>query len=164
PSTGFNLPLEYRKNGIRIGDVGIINSSGLFDFLFNVCLAADHPINSNRVPEGFKPLPLPDHQNIFNGRVTEGFGIYRLGVPSDYNFKCTGHEGAILILPEGSYREDLHAIGIFRGYASRNGESWYHYANSVRCREAVNGSLHLVTGCHKSTAWALGAFAHSSSS
>ncbi|KAF8981430.1 hypothetical protein BDQ17DRAFT_1416176 [Cyathus striatus] len=81
------------------------------------------------------------------------FTDYRLGVPSDYNFKCAGHEGAILILPEGSYRQDLRAIGAFQNYASKNGVCWYRYANRVRGRAAV-----------KSRAWALGAFAHSSSS
>ncbi|KAF8995330.1 hypothetical protein BDQ17DRAFT_1026286 [Cyathus striatus] len=54
-----------------------------------------------------------------------------LGVLSDYNFKCAGHEGAILILPEGSYREDLRAIG-------RNGVCWYRYANRVRGVEEIS--------------------------
>ena len=49
-------PIEYRRNGVSIGDVGILYRTGGFTFLFNIFLPADHPINEGRVPNGFLPL------------------------------------------------------------------------------------------------------------
>ena len=58
PGPGSQLPIEYRRQGISIGDVGIIVAqSGEFDFLFNILQPADHPINASKgVPESFSPL------------------------------------------------------------------------------------------------------------
>ncbi|KIM79349.1 hypothetical protein PILCRDRAFT_48436, partial [Piloderma croceum F 1598] len=36
PDLDENLSHEYRDQGIRIGDVGIITGAGQFDFQFNV--------------------------------------------------------------------------------------------------------------------------------
>jgi len=44
---------EYRKKGHRVGDVGRITPSGSFDFLFNACYPANHPINPEVLPDGF---------------------------------------------------------------------------------------------------------------
>jgi hypothetical protein len=52
----MQLPVEYRRQGISIGDVGIITSTGTFDFLFNIFLPANHPINIGNVPQTFSPL------------------------------------------------------------------------------------------------------------
>jgi hypothetical protein len=52
------LSIEYQRTGILIGDVGIITSRGTFDFLFNICLPVDHPVNSNGVPEQFEPFMI----------------------------------------------------------------------------------------------------------
>ncbi|KAJ7800606.1 hypothetical protein B0H13DRAFT_1482750, partial [Mycena leptocephala] len=55
PGPRVNLPVQYRREGVAIGDVGRIAPEGNFDFFFNIYLPAEHPINAN-VPEGFVPL------------------------------------------------------------------------------------------------------------
>ncbi|GAV99971.1 Pkinase-domain-containing partial [Lentinula edodes] len=56
PKPHQGLPEEYRRVGVRIGDVGILNELGGFDYLFNACLPADHPVNIGRVPPDFRHL------------------------------------------------------------------------------------------------------------
>lgn len=60
PGPGQLLPIEYLREGISIGDVGIISSLGTFDFLFNIFQPADHPINRGRVPRDFSPVSLEE--------------------------------------------------------------------------------------------------------
>jgi len=62
PGPGMQLPVEYRVQGISIGDVGIITSTGTFDFLFNIFLPASDPINNGNVPHAFSPLPQIEHE------------------------------------------------------------------------------------------------------
>jgi len=50
-----NYTREYEIEGARIGDVGVISFDGQFDFLFNVCLPPDHPVNTLAPPD-FEPL------------------------------------------------------------------------------------------------------------
>lgn len=50
------LPHVYRRCGIAVGDVGMITAFGGFDFMFNICLPANHPINQQGLPQGFSPL------------------------------------------------------------------------------------------------------------
>lgn len=59
PAINRRLPVEYRRSGTRIGDVGLLTVSGSFDFLFNILLPADHPIHAGRVPDMFSPLDPP---------------------------------------------------------------------------------------------------------
>ncbi|KIK50064.1 hypothetical protein GYMLUDRAFT_118974, partial [Collybiopsis luxurians FD-317 M1] len=53
---GARLPDAYKGEGVRIGDIGILNEFGGFTYLFNVFHSADHAINAGRVPPNFKPL------------------------------------------------------------------------------------------------------------
>jgi hypothetical protein len=55
PGPQINLPENYRRKGVAIGDVGTITPDGDFDFFFNIYLPADDPINEN-IPEDFVPL------------------------------------------------------------------------------------------------------------
>lgn len=55
PPANQNLPIQYRRTGVRIGDVGIITPNGGFSFLFNICLPHDDPVNL-RLPEHFSPI------------------------------------------------------------------------------------------------------------
>lgn len=42
------------RDGLRIGDVGVVLDDGGFDVLFNLCLPADHSFHRRHgVPEGF---------------------------------------------------------------------------------------------------------------
>lgn len=54
------LPDIYKQDGVHIGDVGILDEFGGFDYLFNACHPADHPLNEGRVPGTFKLLEI-DH-------------------------------------------------------------------------------------------------------
>ena len=60
----MSYPTEYRKKGISIGDVGIINRTGEFSFLFNVFLPPTHPINKGKVPVGFSPINYSDIDDV----------------------------------------------------------------------------------------------------
>ncbi|KAJ7463656.1 hypothetical protein FB451DRAFT_1094774, partial [Mycena latifolia] len=51
-----DLPREYQRQGVAIGDVGRVTPEGIFDFFFNIYLDADDPINAENVPEDFYPL------------------------------------------------------------------------------------------------------------
>ena len=54
--------LVYRRDGLRIGDVGVvIPEDGCFDVFFNICLPQDHPFHrATGVPDNFKPIELND--------------------------------------------------------------------------------------------------------
>jgi hypothetical protein len=57
PEPYDDLPSEYKEQGVRIGDVGVTTSDGAFDFLFNICMPADHPIHHHiKLPEWFKQV------------------------------------------------------------------------------------------------------------
>ncbi|ESK91073.1 hypothetical protein Moror_9594 [Moniliophthora roreri MCA 2997] len=58
PGVSDDLPSEYRKTGVSIGDVGTIDEDGGFQYFFNILLPANHPSNggAQRVPTGFSPL------------------------------------------------------------------------------------------------------------
>ncbi|TFK34416.1 hypothetical protein BDQ12DRAFT_581555, partial [Crucibulum laeve] len=45
PTPSQMLPIEYRKEGVSIGDFGIVNSDGGFDYIFNIWLPSTHPAN-----------------------------------------------------------------------------------------------------------------------
>jgi len=67
-STDLNAPIQYRRSGIAIGDVGFISGFGAFHFLFNISLPANNPINQSiELPKGFIPLqptgPMQIHEH-----------------------------------------------------------------------------------------------------
>ena len=64
PGLSLDLPLTYRREGINVGDVGIMHLDEPFDFLFNIFLPANHPINSKGVPDSFRPLRGCDTSEI----------------------------------------------------------------------------------------------------
>jgi hypothetical protein len=174
--------------GIAIGDVGIITADGGFDFLFNVCVPADHPINPRDLPSSFSPLsPQLSHTDICEfqeyapgeylasasvervssikyklNQLVHLFQVSDSAFASGLAFDCSGSEGAILILPDGAYHRDLvhSAFARFRDYGLRNAEAWYRYITKTY-GNIVNGDLHLVTGFDRAPSCGLAVYKNS---
>ncbi|KDR72721.1 hypothetical protein GALMADRAFT_228990 [Galerina marginata CBS 339.88] len=170
PEPNKALRIEYQRSGMRIGDVGIINSRGNFDFLFNICLPLGHPINPRTMPEHFAPLWIdPDDIQKYSEFKGESYlssgSIKRPSNEAGLGgllFESSASEGAILTMPVGSNSEDLGNVSLFRRYAALHAENWYNYVNLVRGREAGNGDIRLVTGFDKTSAWGMATFSNMS--
>ncbi|KAF4617807.1 hypothetical protein D9613_006180 [Agrocybe pediades] len=169
PEPNKNLSMIYQRQGISIGDVGLVTYAGSFSFLFNICLPADHPVNPRVMPEGFAPIDPPIDPGDVR-RFTEFKAGSFLGSNSiikslepyenQLSFEAQSSEGAILVMPEGAVSYDFENIPSFRKYIAANLESWYRYANGLRGREAKNGDIRVVIGCDKSTSWGMAAMSN----
>ncbi|KAF8970066.1 hypothetical protein BDZ97DRAFT_1954248 [Flammula alnicola] len=124
PEPNTELPLQYQRRGISIGDVGIITDYGGFDFLFNICLPRDDPINAEDVPEHFAPLKPPLRPSDVRGHSVFRPNSYLSSgsIESGLTFETTESEGAILTMPQGSKSKDLGSVVRFRKYMSANAE------------------------------------------
>jgi hypothetical protein len=76
PKLPDNLPREYHDRGADIGDVGIITDDGVFDFLFSICLPADHPINLGRTPPRFEHIVLNSFMDLITDDEKHPVGSY----------------------------------------------------------------------------------------
>ncbi|KAJ7592857.1 hypothetical protein C8J56DRAFT_483933 [Mycena floridula] len=184
PEPNLQLPQEYRSIGQRIGDVGVITPDGGFDFLFNLCHKADHPIHIRGVPPNFVPISRdtleldeihPFHspntdittQNIRKTDIQFGITGDNIIAPGaavgfEFHIASRSSEGAILMLPDGGSRVDLRNQKSFYQIACQNAAAWYEYATETRGRIINEDSLYLVTGCDKCTSWCVAAFSHPS--
>ncbi|KAF9526471.1 hypothetical protein CPB83DRAFT_724515, partial [Crepidotus variabilis] len=167
PQVSTNLPAELRSKGFSIGDVGNFSPDGGFDFLFNILLPANHPINGSEadVPEGFVPFNSFNHRHVREywefepGTYLASSSVESAQVDMEYvtlgvTFQSTASEGAVLTMPHGAQRVDLINTTTFQEYMSQNAESWYRFVNGPYCRRNLsNGELHLVYGGDKSTSW-----------
>ncbi|KAJ7614021.1 hypothetical protein FB45DRAFT_1110990, partial [Roridomyces roridus] len=186
PQPRGNLPTEYQRHGVAIGDVGRITDDGIFDFFFNIYLPADHPINAVGTPDNYHPLtPYYDSADVtpFDyssdhvstpwsirkldqqlaakcvDRLTELFGVLNHSSASrDFVFDCDGPQGALVVNPFGSHVQKLDNLEAMLRYTRQNAEAWYRYVNGPRGRRLPNGSLYLVTGWEKTRAWGIATF------
>ncbi|KAJ7646642.1 hypothetical protein FB45DRAFT_998093 [Roridomyces roridus] len=169
PAPQINLPEEYQRTGIAIGDVGRVTPEGIFDFFFNIYLAPDDPINAN-IPEDFIPLSKYSTVDVFHQNVNAGDYVSSSSVQHEIDpgysnfpggsfiFNSFKPSGAVLALPHGAFQKRLINLGTMRKYAAEHAESWYKYVNGTRGRELCNGSLLLVTGYEKAKSWGTATF------
>ncbi|KAJ6592607.1 hypothetical protein B0H19DRAFT_898412, partial [Mycena capillaripes] len=161
PGPQQNLPVEYQRDGIAIGDVGRITPKGIFDFFFNIYRAADDPINVDNVPEGFSPLKRYDPRDTVYLKFEAGNHVSTPSVRKRDLDSASGYvycECAVLALPLGSHLNKLENIEHMRRYAAKNVESWYKYINGDKGRSLANGALYLVTGVEKSRSWGMASY------
>ncbi|KAJ8079805.1 SCF ubiquitin ligase complex subunit cdc4 [Marasmius tenuissimus] len=175
PEPNDDLPPDYTSSGNRVGDVGLITDDGQFDYIFNICVPVDHPINLyNGVPPGFEPLSWDEKctkkkkyfrpcrpisckdstQWELNMELeATAFGL-PVGAGGGFGIKFRRERGAVVIPgPDGADRTNAANKAIFRKYACENGESWYKFVNEKLGREASNGAIYLITGFDKATSW-----------
>ena len=86
PGPQRNLPAEYQRQGVAIGDVMTVTPKGIFDFFFNIYLPADYPINANNVPEDFVPLSLYDLEDIVHHDFDPRYCVSSLSVQINGDF------------------------------------------------------------------------------
>ena len=86
PGTNKRLPIEYRRQGLGIGDVGVITERGFFDSLFNISLPCDHPlaINSDRLPDNFYPLNITPNDIQEYSEFNQGSFLSSASIKSSY--------------------------------------------------------------------------------
>ncbi|KAJ6492800.1 hypothetical protein C8R47DRAFT_422437 [Mycena vitilis] len=179
PQPFDDLPMESRRVGTDIGDVGIITSDGSFDAIFNICRAADDPVNRFGVPKGFQQVTLDPgdiapraryHRpgsDVSNTKITkrrlagdmsvESNVFLPLGAGAVIEISTSSQQTAVLLLPDGASRTDLRRLKRFREYALKHAESWYAFVTGSLERMVDNGDLYLVTGTDKSSSWSVAA-------
>uniref|UniRef100_A0A0W0FFL9 Uncharacterized protein n=1 Tax=Moniliophthora roreri TaxID=221103 RepID=A0A0W0FFL9_MONRR len=176
PEPRPGVPSAYCATGVRIGDVGIVQSNKRFDYLFNICHRADDPINKYGVPDGFSTISYDEVELSFSAEdiyrkpgspvtmpgsiklepITNGVGA---GINQTYRFTSMDKQGAVLILPDGSWREEVANILLFREYAQEHSKKWFEYAKHKRKRDLGNGAiLYLVTGYERCPSWGVSSF------
>ena len=86
PGMNKRLPIEYRRQGLGIGDVGVITERGFFDSLFNISLPCDHPlaINSDRLPDNFYPLNITPNDIQEYSEFNQGSFLSSASIKSSY--------------------------------------------------------------------------------
>ncbi|KIM36152.1 hypothetical protein M413DRAFT_78610 [Hebeloma cylindrosporum] len=151
--------------GYSIGDVILFDSRGFVDFLFNICVPADSPLNGLpvHIPDGFSPLVPPlDPANVredapFKGHTVMGGKSVRKfqiqGYSPGTTFDAVAEEMAILTIPDGMKSLDVIDVSCFRKYIAENAIGWYKFVNEVCGRRATNGDLRMVVGLDQCSSW-----------
>ncbi|KAH0832922.1 hypothetical protein J3R83DRAFT_11889 [Lanmaoa asiatica] len=171
PEPSRRLPQDYLREGLRIGDVGVVvPENGSFDVFFNICLPPEHPLHRRGVPDNFNPISLDSEDiDVFPsaehpGRVIASPSVRQVDPPgesharAEYDFYLPPSEGALLVLPQGAEHHDLRIRRIFLHEALQYAADWYDFAERHLHRIISRDSLYLITGFYKARSWSLASF------
>ncbi|KAF9232292.1 hypothetical protein BU15DRAFT_55166, partial [Melanogaster broomeanus] len=165
PEPASNLPDDYHRTGLQIGDVGIVREDGSFDVLFNISSSAEDPINRRGVPPNFKQVVLDPRSDICGFPSSDNAGLVLATQSVEQTTQTLSGSGALLALPEGAGKADLVNSLPFLDEACKNAVSWYQFAYYDRGRAEINNdSLYLITGYHKARSWSLASFSRADGS
>ncbi|KAH9482338.1 hypothetical protein JR316_0004436 [Psilocybe cubensis] len=171
PGSNAILPEPYTQRTIEIGDVGYIDPEGNFNFVFNLFLPADDPLNQlwqDELPQGYIPLDPPCESEISripgyyppgSVIVTKGVDVDRLGeTPLHLKFTSSEPEAAVLVLPDGARREDL-ATSRVQAYLKKHAENWIRFFSGANSPHAIpNGGIYVITGFDKTASYSASIF------
>lgn len=184
-------PELHLRQGACIGDVGYLDESGSFFYCFNIFQPADHPIQRELIPKNFSPILPPlstDEVRVISNHfpaetvlATEGIEVtkksesplYIIFLPNleplligiayrDIQFVTSSREGAVLILPNGTTREELVDSSRIYEYIKDHGTSWYQRlngnSNDYVESPVPNGTLWVVTGVDRTDSYRMATF------
>ncbi|KAJ8077717.1 Rho guanine nucleotide exchange factor [Marasmius tenuissimus] len=175
PEPNAVLPDCYKKDGIRIGDVGVITGEGRFDFLFNISRGVDDPINEYGVPYDFdEPLDLWRSVTVHSlgferGMLLCGPGTSLRNIFSDdaitpgndsgedipghsRRISFEGEIGTVLSLPEGGRHLECDELRPIQAHMMQHWRSWYQFAKE-HFGDDFDDTLFLVTGVEMASSW-----------
>ncbi|KAF8441372.1 hypothetical protein L210DRAFT_3644684 [Boletus edulis BED1] len=179
PEPNIELPDSYRREGLKIGDIGVVvPEEGSFDVFFNITLPREHPLHAaDGVPDSFTQIELrrEDYRIAPEaecpGRVISPSTVecavncvdpfYVDGAArrlTDHQFSLLHNEGAMLILPQGAERHRLAKDLLLLDAILQNAVDWYRFAREKLYRDISNDALYLITGFHKAHSWSLASF------
>ncbi|KAF8439122.1 hypothetical protein L210DRAFT_2246452 [Boletus edulis BED1] len=181
PEPNMNLPDTYIREGLKIGDVGVVvPEDGSFDVFFNICLPPTHSLHRETgVPNNFTPILLSGRdiakfpEAMSAGRIISTASMARVKDtdapgedperraqpgPLNYEFTLSSREGGVLILPEGAERYYLRNERLFLDEAIQHAVDWYTFAEQRLGRIISHDSLYLITGFYKARSWSLAAY------
>ncbi|TFK33621.1 hypothetical protein BDQ12DRAFT_657800, partial [Crucibulum laeve] len=163
PTPDENLPMPYRVHGLSIGDFGCINDDGGFDYFFNALYDETHARQSTTIPPNFDPWPQPAN-SIPNVRLAIADNVLTHDIfVSKYSIHCDTHEpGAILLLPDGAYQEDLRIYTNLKKYIAEHAENWYAYIKTDLGFPIDRDSLYFITGFTKAKTWGIASYGSTS--
>ncbi|TFY55168.1 hypothetical protein EVG20_g9420 [Dentipellis fragilis] len=154
---------------VGVGDVGYVLYGG-FQRLFNIHLAADHPSQGKHLPEYFEPLhceashiyhrtlrPGPYRSRSVVAAKLDAPFVVPAGGKLSLKFACSRRKGAVLVLPEKALREDTKRRGAYKEYLREHCEQWHTLTEQLKLDLRME-DLVLVTGCDRTTTWAVAAF------
>ncbi|KAA1471739.1 hypothetical protein DENSPDRAFT_133062 [Dentipellis sp. KUC8613] len=154
---------------VGVGDVGYVLYGG-FQRLFNIHLPSDHPSQGKHLPEYFEPLHCePSHiyhrtlrpgpyrsRSVVAAKLDAPF-VVPAGGKLSLQFACSRRKGAVLVLPEKAVREDTKRRGAYKEYLREHCERWHALTEQLKLDLRME-DLVLVTGCDRTTTWAVAAF------
>ncbi|TFY60560.1 hypothetical protein EVG20_g7374 [Dentipellis fragilis] len=155
---------------VEVGDVGYILFGG-FHRLFNIHLPADHPAQGQSLPEHFEPLECPrSHiyrrtlrpgpymsRSVVAAEIDTPFAVPMAGGQISLKFSCSRRRGAVLVLPEDAQRVDTRSRAAYEDYTREHCERWHALTDRLRLGLRLEDHI-LVTGCDRTTTWAVAAF------
>ncbi|KDR79341.1 hypothetical protein GALMADRAFT_137189 [Galerina marginata CBS 339.88] len=165
PQPISSLPVEKRRVGTIIGDVGTIRDDGSFDYILNPLLSTTDPRNPPDLPTAFKDvIPPITRTSQVRSAINSRTAVCSLGSHCNTNHETmelsvshTSNNGALLFLPDGASQEDLINCGAIKQFIIKYAEMWISYAISTG-RDIDRNSLYFVTGCTKSGDWGMATF------
>src|SRR5262245_41933559 len=64
PEPNVYLNDDYKEVGTCVVDMGVVTPDGQFDYLFNVCKPANHPVNLGKTLENFECVEIREDHDM----------------------------------------------------------------------------------------------------